>query len=65
MCSVIRFLNAKDVKPAEIHHQLVDIYGANVMTVGIVKKWVRQFNSGPASLILLKKGPIVAAMGIK
>ncbi|GBM08654.1 hypothetical protein AVEN_52487-1 [Araneus ventricosus] len=46
VCSVIRFLNAKSVKPAEIHHQLVQIYGENVMTDGMVRKWVRQFNDG-------------------
>ncbi|GBM24044.1 hypothetical protein AVEN_34001-1 [Araneus ventricosus] len=44
--SVIRFLNAKKVKPAEIHRQLVEIYGENVMTDGMVRKWVRQFNDG-------------------
>ncbi|GBL93360.1 hypothetical protein AVEN_219484-1 [Araneus ventricosus] len=44
--SVIRFLNAKKVKPAEIHRQLVEIYGENVMTDGIVRKWVRQFDDG-------------------
>ncbi|GBM24540.1 hypothetical protein AVEN_217120-1 [Araneus ventricosus] len=44
--SVIRFLNAKEVKPAEIHRQLVEIYGENVMTDGMVRKWVRQFNDG-------------------
>ncbi|GBM10369.1 hypothetical protein AVEN_169661-1 [Araneus ventricosus] len=44
--SVIRFLNAKKVKPAEIHRQLVKIYGENVMTDGMVRKWVRQFNDG-------------------
>ncbi|GBM94897.1 hypothetical protein AVEN_89818-1 [Araneus ventricosus] len=44
--SVIRFLNAKNVKPAEIHRQLVEIYGENVMADGMVRKWVRQFNDG-------------------
>ncbi|GBL83933.1 hypothetical protein AVEN_100826-1 [Araneus ventricosus] len=44
--SVIRFLNAKNVKPVEIHRQLVEIYGENVMTDGMVRKWVRQFNDG-------------------
>ncbi|GBN29760.1 hypothetical protein AVEN_100065-1 [Araneus ventricosus] len=44
--SVIRFLNAKKVKPAEMHRQLVEIYGENVMTDGMVTKWVRQFNDG-------------------
>ncbi|GBO30754.1 hypothetical protein AVEN_165057-1 [Araneus ventricosus] len=43
---VIRFLNAKNVKPAEIHRQLVEIYGENVMTDEMFRKWVRQFNDG-------------------
>jgi hypothetical protein len=30
MRSVIRFINAKDERPAEIHKQIVDVYG-NVM----------------------------------
>lgn len=30
--SVIRFLNARNIKPAEIHRQLVKIFGENVMT---------------------------------
>ncbi|GBN89067.1 hypothetical protein AVEN_72357-1 [Araneus ventricosus] len=46
VCSVIRFLNAKNVKPAEIHRQRVEIYGENVMTDGMVRKWVRQFKYG-------------------
>ncbi|GBN78381.1 hypothetical protein AVEN_240579-1 [Araneus ventricosus] len=44
--SVIRFLNANNVKQAEIHRQLVDIYGENAMTDGMVRKGVRQFNDG-------------------
>ncbi|GBL99039.1 hypothetical protein AVEN_227544-1 [Araneus ventricosus] len=43
---VIRFLNTKNVKPAEIHPQLVEIYGENVMIDGMVRKWVQQFNNG-------------------
>ncbi|GBN12085.1 hypothetical protein AVEN_51072-1 [Araneus ventricosus] len=42
--SVIRFLNANNVN--EIHRQLVEIYGENVMTDGMVRKWVRQFIDG-------------------
>ncbi|GBM22178.1 Histone-lysine N-methyltransferase SETMAR [Araneus ventricosus] len=43
---VIRFLNVKNVKPAEIHRQLVEIYGENGMIDGMVRQWVRQFNDG-------------------
>ncbi|GBM76143.1 hypothetical protein AVEN_249380-1 [Araneus ventricosus] len=50
VCSVIRFLNANNVKQAEIHRELVEIYGENVMTDGMVRKWVRQFNDGRASV---------------
>ncbi|GBN90611.1 hypothetical protein AVEN_49684-1 [Araneus ventricosus] len=48
--SVILFLNAKKVKPAETHRQLVEIYGENIMTDGMVGKWVRQFNDGRANV---------------
>ncbi|GBL78083.1 hypothetical protein AVEN_103134-1, partial [Araneus ventricosus] len=44
--SVIRFLNARNVKPGEIQRKLVEIYGENVMTDGMFRKWVRQFNDG-------------------
>jgi hypothetical protein len=42
--SVIRFLNARNVKPANIHHQICEVYGENAMSDGMVKKWVRKFN---------------------
>ncbi|GBO21072.1 hypothetical protein AVEN_256360-1 [Araneus ventricosus] len=29
VCSVMQFLNAKNVKPAEIHSQHVEVYGEN------------------------------------
>lgn len=32
VCSAIWYLNAKNVKPAEIHLLLVEIYSDNVMT---------------------------------
>jgi len=44
--SVIRFLNARNVLPSEIHHQICQVYGDNVMSDGIVRKWVRMFNEG-------------------
>ena len=44
--SVIRFLNARNVTPANIHHQLCEVYGETIMTDGMVRKWVRQFNEG-------------------
>ena len=44
--AVIRFLNARNVKPAEIYRQIKDVYGEDVMSDGMVRKWVRTFNEG-------------------
>jgi hypothetical protein len=42
----IRFLNARNVLPSEIHHQICQVYGDNAMSDGMVRKWVRMFNEG-------------------
>jgi len=34
------------VLPSEIRHQISQVYGDNVMTDGMVRKWVRMFNEG-------------------
>jgi len=45
--TVIRFfLNARNVLPSEIHHQICQVYGDNVMSDGMGRKWVRMFNEG-------------------
>jgi len=44
--SVIRFLNARNVLPSEIHHQICQVHGDNAMSDGMVRKWVRMFNEG-------------------
>ena len=41
--SVIRFLNARNVKPADMHGQICEVYDNNVMSDGMVKKWIRKF----------------------
>jgi len=46
MRSVIRFLNARNVLPSEIHHQVCQVYDDNAMSGGMVRKWVRMFNEG-------------------
>ena len=43
--SVIRFLNAKGERPAEIHKHTVAVYG-NVMNRQNVTKWCREFYEG-------------------
>jgi len=44
--SVIRVLNARNVLPSEIHHQICQMYGDNGMSDDAVRKWVRMFNDG-------------------
>jgi len=44
--AVIRFLNAKGVKPIEIHRQLTEVYGESCMDVKNVRKWCREFTAG-------------------
>ena len=43
---VIRFLNARNMLPSEIYHQICQVYGDNAMSDGMVRKWVRMFNEG-------------------
>jgi hypothetical protein len=44
--SVIRFLNVRNVKQADIHHQICEVYSEYAMCDGMVRKWVRKFNEG-------------------
>ena len=44
--SFIRFLNAGNVKSADIHRQICEVYGENAMSDGMMRKWVRKFNEG-------------------
>ena len=43
MRSVIRFLNAKNMKQAEIR-QLCEVYGEHAMSSSVVWRWERMFN---------------------
>ncbi|GFV83346.1 histone-lysine N-methyltransferase SETMAR [Trichonephila clavipes] len=48
---VIRFLNAKKVKPIEIYRQICEVYGQNAMRDSMVRRWVRQFNEGRSEVL--------------
>lgn len=48
--SVIRFLNAKNIRPAEIYRQIVEVYGKGVMNDGNVRKWCLLFNEGRTNI---------------
>ena len=41
---VTDFLNARNVKPADIHRQVCEVYAENAMNDGMLRKWVRRFN---------------------
>ncbi|GFX84979.1 HTH_48 domain-containing protein [Trichonephila clavipes] len=44
--AVIRFLCAQGFKSVDIHHQISEVYGENIMSDGMVRKWVRAFKDG-------------------
>jgi len=43
---VIRFLQAENVRPSEIHRRLVVVYGEHVMNAASVRKWCTVFRNG-------------------
>ena len=43
---VIRFLQAENVRPREIHRRLVAAYGEQVMKAASVRKWCKMFRNG-------------------
>ncbi|GFW22093.1 HTH_48 domain-containing protein [Trichonephila clavipes] len=47
VCTVIRFLCAQGFKSVDIHHQ---ISGENIMSDGMVQKWVRGFKDGRTNI---------------
>ena len=43
---VFLFLSAKGVKAAEIHRQISEVNGEDIMSDEMVRKWVRAFKDG-------------------
>ena len=43
---VIRFLQAENVRPSEIHRRLVAVYGEHAMNAASVRKWRTMFRNG-------------------
>jgi transposase len=43
---VIKFLNAKNVRPAEIYRQVCEVYGENAKSDEMVRRWCRMFSEG-------------------
>ncbi|GBM71771.1 hypothetical protein AVEN_190635-1 [Araneus ventricosus] len=50
MLSVIRFLNSKVVKTTEINRQISEVYGENILSEGMVRKFVRPFKDGRSNV---------------
>jgi hypothetical protein len=48
--AVIRFLHAKNMSAAEIHHKLCTVYGQNVMSERTVRQLCRMFKDGRINL---------------
>ncbi|GFU70086.1 uncharacterized protein TNCV_2752211 [Trichonephila clavipes] len=48
--SVIKFLNAQSIAPIEIHRQLCQVYGLNIMSKQMERRWCRQFSEGRESV---------------
>ncbi|KAJ4449970.1 hypothetical protein ANN_01377 [Periplaneta americana] len=48
--SVIKFFNAQSIAPIEIHRQLCQVYGPNIMSKQMVRRWCRQFSKGRQSV---------------
>ncbi|GFY19458.1 HTH_48 domain-containing protein [Trichonephila clavipes] len=44
--AVIRFLCAQGFKSIDIHHQISEVYGENIMSDGMVRKWFSAFKDG-------------------
>ncbi|GFV93808.1 HTH_48 domain-containing protein [Trichonephila clavipes] len=48
--AVIRFVCAQGYKSVDIHHQISEVYGENIMSDGMVRKWVRAFKDGRTNI---------------
>ncbi|GBM29926.1 hypothetical protein AVEN_111233-1 [Araneus ventricosus] len=44
--ALIKFLNARNLRPCEIYRQISETYRENVTSEGMVRKWVKMFNEG-------------------
>ncbi|GFG28900.1 hypothetical protein Cfor_04398 [Coptotermes formosanus] len=44
--AVIRFLQAKNIQPADIHRQVCEVYGEGAMSDSMVRRWCTQYESG-------------------
>ncbi len=45
-CAVIQFLTAKNSSLVEIHRQLAKVYGSDIMSIRMARKWAREFCEG-------------------
>ena len=50
----IRFLQAENIRPSEIHQRLVAVYGEHVMNAASVRKWCTMFRNGEQMFMMLR-----------
>ena len=64
---VIRFLQAENVRPCEIHQRPVAVYGEHVMNAASVQKWCIMFTNGRTDVHDAEKSgrPSVITDGLK
>jgi hypothetical protein len=48
--SVNRFLNARNMKPGDIHPELCEVHGEYAVSDLMVRRWVKHFNEGPENV---------------
>jgi len=53
--SVIRFFNAKGERPAEIHKQIVAVYGNVMSRQNVTKKEISRWGKGSTTMMRCKK----------
>jgi hypothetical protein len=46
------FLNARNMKPADIHCQLCEVYGEHATSDSVVKTWVRHFKGAKMCVMI-------------
>jgi hypothetical protein len=50
ICTVIRFLHAKNMSAVEIHCKFCVVYGQNIMSERTVRQWCRMFRDGQTNV---------------
>jgi hypothetical protein len=50
----IKFLNIKNIRPAEIFREVCEVYRENAMSDGMVRRWCRMFSGRRMSTMMIE-----------